>query len=141
MVYFTNPLDEDSDNDSLNDGIEVNFYQTNPLSNDTDTDGMIDPWEIEYELNPLIDDSQEDPDDDSLTNLGEYLAGTHPFRSDTDGDGFLDGKEVKAGTDPLDPDDYPLSSKQIVLIAISSVSGVIIVSLGINTIVTKMRKR
>ncbi len=141
LVYFTNALNPDSDNDTLTDGIEVNVYFTNPLSNDTDLDNLPDPWEIEYELDPLFDDSSLDPDNDDLTNLGEYLAGTHPFLNDTDGDKFLDGKEVKAGTDPLDPNDYPLSSKQITMIIISSVSVAIIVSALITGIVTKIRKR
>ncbi len=140
LVYFTNPLNPDSDNDTLADGVEVNIYFTNPLSNDTDVDGMPDPWEIEYELNPLFDDSTFDPDNDTLTNLGEYLAGTNPLLNDTDGDGFLDGKEIKAGTDPLDPEDYPLSTKKKVLIIISSVSAVAILSLIISGSVSRFRK-
>ncbi len=69
---------------------------------DTDMDGMPDLWEMQYGLdynNPL--DAKEDPDQDGLTNLEEYLAGTNPLLADSDGDGYLDGFEVIMGKDPL----------------------------------------
>jgi hypothetical protein len=46
---------------------------------DTDGDGMPDDWEMQYGFaknNPA--DAAQDADEDSLTNLEEYLSGTHP---------------------------------------------------------------
>ncbi len=46
---------------------------------DTDGDGMPDAWELRFNLDPLNPaDAQEDPDNDSVTNLQEYQRGTHP---------------------------------------------------------------
>jgi len=93
-------------------------------------DGMDDGWEVAYGLNPAIDDSGEDPDDDGLTNLEEWNGdenstdpmdadsdnddltdgaeanthGTDPNDADSDDDGLNDGAEIAASTLPLDPD-------------------------------------
>jgi hypothetical protein len=46
---------------------------------DTDSDGMPDWWELTYDLDPgRAADANEDADDDGMTNLQEYLAGTNP---------------------------------------------------------------
>ena len=36
-------------------------------------------WEEEVGLDPYVDDSQEDPDEDGSTNIDEYINGTNPF--------------------------------------------------------------
>jgi len=51
-------------------------------ADDTDGDGMPDWWEIQYHLNPGIDDTTGNPDGDALNNLEEYNAGTNPIRFD-----------------------------------------------------------
>lgn len=72
----------DSDADGIGDNADV----------DDDNDQMPDEWELANGLNPLRDDSNEDPDGDSLTNLEEYLRGTDPkvadlcFDTDIEGD-------------------------------------------------------
>ena len=51
---------------------------------DGDRDGMPDFWEIQYGLNPLADDADEDPDGDGISNLDEYLGGTIPVNGSSD---------------------------------------------------------
>lgn len=57
---------------------EVNFRIISlvgdiPGGDDFDEDGIPDLWEIRYDLNPNKFDSDLDPDNDSFTNLEEYL--------------------------------------------------------------------
>jgi len=46
-----------------------------------------------------------DPDNDSLTNLEEYLLGTDPHNGDMDDDSLPDGWEIANNLDPSDADD------------------------------------
>jgi hypothetical protein len=48
------------------------------FADDTDSDGMPDWWEMRYQLNPGVNDSTGNPDEDALNNLEEYNAGTDP---------------------------------------------------------------
>lgn len=93
LICHTNPLVVDTDGDTISDYAEVSIG-TNPQSTDTDADGMPDDWEVDYEFNPLVDDSSFDSDSDGLSNLAEYKAGTNPVISDTDGDGIGDRDEL-----------------------------------------------
>ncbi|MEW6982310.1 M4 family metallopeptidase [Colwelliaceae bacterium 6471] len=77
-IHLTDPIIADTDQDMLNDGEEVNVHLTNPLLLDTESDGMPDGWEVLYHLNPLIDDSQLDSDNDGRSNLIEFEDGTDP---------------------------------------------------------------
>lgn len=68
---------------------------------DKDHDGMPDAWEQLYNLNDMdAADAAVDSDEDGLTNLQEFQAGTNPRKKDTDGDGLPDGWEVQKGMNP-----------------------------------------
>ena len=61
---------------------------------DSDGDGLPDWWEEDHDLDAGDPDGANgaygDADQDGLTNLAEYLAGTDPNNWDTDGDGISD---------------------------------------------------
>ncbi|MEM2637126.1 MAG: hypothetical protein QXL15_02120 [Candidatus Korarchaeota archaeon] len=104
-VFHTNPKKSDSDDDGLGDMSEIFTHHTNPNSADSDNDGMPDGWEVQYTLNPLINDANEDPDGDGLNNLSEYQIDTNPKKADTDNDGLKDGEEKNTYlTDPKKAD-------------------------------------
>lgn len=114
----TDPSDayKDYDGDGLNN-LEEYLNGTDPLNPDTDNDSMPDGWEVHYGLNPLnASDANGNLDitsnqtyyhsnpscpfygtyttGDSLTNLQEYLSDTNPTDPDTDDDGIPDCCEV-----------------------------------------------
>ena len=102
--YGTNPLLNDTDNDGLLDGDEINIG-TNPRSNDTDNDGLPDKWEIDFGTNATLPDADYDYDNDNLSNYDEYIHGTEPLNNDTDHDGLSDYDEIHTyQTDPTNPD-------------------------------------
>ncbi len=76
---------KDTDNDGIIDENEdknhngvVDYGETSPINSDTDSDGMPDGWEVQYGLNPVVNDASGDMDNDSFTNLKEYKEGTLP---------------------------------------------------------------
>ncbi|MHA1828519.1 MAG: right-handed parallel beta-helix repeat-containing protein, partial [Candidatus Heimdallarchaeaceae archaeon] len=93
-IYETNPVSSDTDHDQLSDYQEIFSYGTNPLNPDTDNDRMPDNWEVDTGLNPLLNDSSLDPDEDNLSNLQEFNFGTDPLNNDTDTDGLTDYEEI-----------------------------------------------
>ncbi len=141
MVFLTDPFNFDSDFDGLNDGEEVNTYNTNPLSVDSDSDGMDDLWEVTYGTDPIINDANEDPDEDGLTNLEEFNRNTLPTNNDTDSDGYLDGEEVDAGTDPLNSSSYPLSADKPYLWLIVGLSGGFGAAVAVTSFVVIRKRR
>ncbi|MCY4045986.1 MAG: hypothetical protein OXE99_13030, partial [Cellvibrionales bacterium] len=74
----------------------INFTEV-----DADQDGIRDQYEqlIAFSLDGDLD-SEADNDNDSLTNLEEYQAGSDPRLQDTDNDGRIDSEELTLGTDP-----------------------------------------
>jgi MYXO-CTERM domain-containing protein len=101
----TDPLDDDTDDDGIGDGAEVD---TDPTDPDTDGDGVLDGTEVGL-TEPDGDDTDMGvfvPDEDPSTT-------TDPTDPDTDGGGVADGEEdadrdgaVDAGEcDPLDDTD------------------------------------
>lgn len=120
-TFDLNPLiANDTDDDGLDDVIELLYLGTLYNNNDTDADKMPDGWEINNRLDPKKDDADDDEDEDDLTNLYEYetkwvhdndppgkFHNTDPNDADSDNDGWEDGKEVDEDTDPTDPFDHP----------------------------------
>jgi subtilisin family serine protease len=89
MVVGTDPLDVDSDNDSLTDYQEVAWDgdagaystvdDTNPLNADTDADGVIDGTESLAGTNPLVDTDTPvwgDIDNNGAVNAADVLLAT-----------------------------------------------------------------
>ncbi len=105
LDFGTDPTKTDSDDDGLSDGQEIYETGTDPLDSDTDDDQIPDGWEVENGLDPLVNDSSQDPDKDGLTNLQEYLHNTDPHSNDTDNDGISDVWEIDHKLDPNDSSD------------------------------------
>ena len=104
----SDPLNPDTDGDTLLDGDEVNEHGTSPVDTDTDDGSVEDGAEVSRGTDPLdaADDVDDlDTDGDGLLDSEEATAGTDPTDPDSDQDGLLDGDEVhNRGTDPLDSD-------------------------------------
>lgn len=70
------------------------------IVSDDDGDGMPTWWE-EKNLGDEEMKSDDDTDQDGITNAEEYRQGTDPVNSDTDGDGMSDLMEIAIGSDPV----------------------------------------
>ncbi|MBA3027383.1 MAG: hypothetical protein FP816_01005 [Desulfobacteraceae bacterium] len=62
----------DTDDDLIRDYVDP----------DDDNDGMPDTWELQYGLNPKVNDAELDGDRDGISNLNEYLTQTNPTQPD-----------------------------------------------------------
>ena len=102
-----NNADSDDDNDGVDDASD-DFPLNDRYSKDSDSDGMPDAWETKYALNPNdASDATSDQDNDGITALDEFLAGTIPSGSlDIDGnekyDALTDGLLLLRGMFGLD---------------------------------------
>ncbi|MHA2254362.1 MAG: hypothetical protein ACXAD7_28725, partial [Candidatus Kariarchaeaceae archaeon] len=91
----SDPLDGDTDDDGLIDGLEGFLMQesnhTSVTIADTDDDGLGDAQELLLGTDPRHPDT----DLDGVTDHDEFFVfGTNPFFDDTDFDGILDGEEI-----------------------------------------------
>jgi hypothetical protein len=95
---------EDYDGDGIQDIGVWPSGETYSGSADTDNDSMPDGFEVFWynagvSLDPLTNDSDDDADNDALTNVQEYVVDTHPGHNNTDlflsheNDLLLDGFE------------------------------------------------
>ncbi len=94
-IAHTDPLDGDTDDDGLIDGLEgilrPDSNHTDPLNPDTDGDGLGDMQESLLGTDPRSVDT----DLDGVSDSDEYFKyGTNPFLNDTDSDGLEDGEEL-----------------------------------------------
>jgi hypothetical protein len=90
----------DVDADGLDNAAEF-IAGADPLNADSDSDSMPDGWEVSYGFDPLLNDAAGDADADELSNVSEYVVGTDPVESDTDDDALPDGWEVEFALNPL----------------------------------------
>jgi len=108
--HRTNPTKADTDNDDLTDWVEgLGFndtgFVTDPNDNDTDDDGLLDGEEInDYFTNPL----SQDTDGDTLSDFNEIFAydlfnwsSSDPTKVDSDNDTMPDPYELANGFDPM----------------------------------------
>ena len=102
-----NVCDNDDDADGIDDSMDA-FPLNDLYSIDSDIDGMPDEWETKYGLDPNDpSDATSDQDNDGITALDEFLAGTIPSGSiDIDGnedyDALTDGLLLLRGMFGLD---------------------------------------
>ncbi|HBB71460.1 MAG TPA: hypothetical protein DCZ71_02505, partial [Ruminococcus sp.] len=104
----------DSDNDGINDYLEMELLKTSSRKADTDGDGLTDFEELVYlncdpnnpeTIKEGVSDADADSDGDGLTNIEEIRAGSDPLKKDTDGDGLDDHYELKTlKTSPVKAD-------------------------------------
>jgi hypothetical protein len=105
--YVTDPLDNDTDSDWLDDGRERLRFNTSSLEPDSDNDEITDWSEVNEDQDgepkngtQLTDPTDSDTDDDLLDDLDDPF----PTIADMDYDGRIDGIENRTGTLPYDPD-------------------------------------
>ncbi|MDO6524085.1 hypothetical protein Q4519_00180 [Motilimonas sp. 1_MG-2023] len=91
----TNPINSDTDGDGVPDGFDFDSLDAR-YGHDNDGDGIPYEWERLYSFldDTHPDDAHHDFDNDGLTALQEFLAGTNPQISDSDNDGELDGVDI-----------------------------------------------
>jgi hypothetical protein len=111
IINFTAP--GDSIHVTL-EGFATPFTDRNPIlagftleqtadDGDSDDDGLPDQWELDNFMD-LDEIATGDPDNDNLTNLEEFNAGTDPTNADPDNDTLTDDVELALGTNPFSDD-------------------------------------
>ena len=85
---------EDLDSDGLDNAAEL-LAGTDPLLRDTDDDGLNDAIEVQ---DPSLDPLSADSDGDGLGDASELRLGSDPGSVDTDGDGVRDGEDTHSQT-------------------------------------------
>ena len=84
----------DSDGDLLTDRMELTQYGTDPYNNDTDGDGLEDGWEIMNGLDPLDSGDETDSDGDGVGDNSDMFPNDANESADSDGDGVGDNSDM-----------------------------------------------
>jgi MYXO-CTERM domain-containing protein len=105
-----NALDDDSDNDSIDDGDDGTDDpdgdgRNNYLDTDSDNDQLLDSeeWELDTDGDALDNYIDDDDDDDGVLTTYEVNANTDYHSPDSDGDTVDDLTEFEANCDPALP--------------------------------------
>ena len=146
LAMGTDPLDADSDDDGLPDGVDPNPEPGRPvLGEDVDLDGFIAPWETDPADADSDDDGLFDGTEVGLTatvtpdtdlSAGSFVAdadpssATIPSNPDSDGDGFLDGVEDANGNGAVDPGEADPGDDVSVPPLVPPATGVAVLLLG-----------
>lgn len=120
----TDPAIKDTDNDGVDDYVEVFILGSDPLVYDSiepgisdsdadiDGDGIGNAEEISVGLDPINRDTDYDGLEDD-EEIDKYV--TDPLDSDTDDDGLKDGDEIKIGLDPRNPVTYGTPDSEYII--------------------------
>jgi hypothetical protein len=94
----TDPLDNDTDGDDINDGLEVKVVGTNPLNKDSDGDDLRDDSEDTNSngMWPIFENGKVKTVEKGGEGILEDFKDTNPCDTDTDEDGFQDSDESEA---------------------------------------------
>ena len=84
-IVVADPENHDFDGDGLTSINELTVSMTDPLNSDTDSDTLLDGWETVNGLDPndngttnIVNGASGDPDNDGLTNAEEQQHNTDP---------------------------------------------------------------
>lgn len=115
---------KDSGSSMITAGISgITDYVTFSVPLDSDEDGMSDRWEIEH-FGDLEQDEDDDPDNDGISNLDEYIDDTDPMKADSDGSDGSSGSSGLGG----DKDSYDMYLL-LLIIAIIAILLVVLIML------------
>ena len=92
ITYFTNPNSKHSDKDGLKDGYEINVIGTQPLDIDSDNDSLLDGWN-DTNVNGFYETGEGWGEIGDITKGGLGGYGTDVGLNDTDDDDIDDGPE------------------------------------------------
>ncbi|UCH88643.1 MAG: PQQ-binding-like beta-propeller repeat protein [Thermoplasmata archaeon] len=105
--YYFRTNDMEQSNNSIDESVTyylsvIEYFEG---GNDTDGDGMPDTWELKYGFDPSDpSDADDDPDEDTYTNLEEYL-GVDGKPGGNDSSNPLDSSDIPVKSDIDDDDD------------------------------------
>ncbi len=112
LLLGTDPLVADTDGDGLLDSVELGVG-SDPFVSDTDADGYLDSWEVTEGTNPA----------DFYDRIYEGFWPYNPNKDDIKANDFPNAKFVDQFGDTVDPMDFALQGKLIVVEVFAQWSG------------------